>query len=200
MFRSGLRRILLEEFPDAGVEEAASCDETLRNLRGTGWSLLLLDISMADQNSLHILPKIKNLHPALPILILSMYDDRQFIVQALRSGAAGYLTKEQASDELIRAIRTVLSGRRYISGSMAEQIAEHLAAGDEKQLPHETLSAREYEVLLLIAAGLALSAIAAKLALSVKTISTYRTRILEKTGLHSNAELIRYALRHGLAQ
>jgi len=200
MFRSGLRRILEEEFSKAEIQESSSCDETLRKLRNGEWSLLILDIAMSDKSSLNILPEIKTLHPKMPVLILSMYDDRQFIVQALRGGAAGYLTKENAPEELIRAIRAVMMGRRYISEAMAEQIAEHLAAGDEARLVHETLSVREYEVFLLIASGISLSDIGAKLGLSVKTVSTYRTRILEKTGLHSNADIIRYAVRHGLSE
>lgn len=200
LFRSGLRRILEEELPDAGIEESSSCAETITALRRKGFDLLILDISMHDQNSLNTLPDIKALHPAMPVLILSMYNDRQFIVQALRAGASGYLTKENAPDELIRAIRAITAGRRYISESMAEQIADHLAAGNESQNPHETLSARENEVFLLIAAGAGISDIAAKLSLSVKTVSTYRVRVLEKMGLHSNADLIRYAIRHGLAE
>jgi len=200
MFRSGLRRILEEEFPKAEIQEASSCDETLRKLRNGEWNLLLLDIAMSDKSSLNILPEVKTLHPRMPVLILSMYNDRQFIVQALRGGAAGYLTKENAPEELIRAIRAVTAGRRYISETMAEQIAEHLAAGDETQRPHETLSVREYEVFLMIASGLSLSDIGTKLGLSVKTVSTYRTRIIEKTGLHSNAEIIRYAVKHGLSE
>lgn len=200
LFRSGLRRILEEEFAGAKIEEASSCSETLLLLRRQGADILILDIAMSDQNSLHILPEIKALHPSMPVLILSMYNDRQFVVQALRSGVSGYLTKEHAPDELIRAIRTILAGRRYIGESLAEQIADHLAAGDASRPPHETLSVREHEVLRLIATGLTLSQIAAKLGLSVKTVSTYRTRILEKMGLHSNAELIRYALRHGLGE
>lgn len=200
LFRSGLRRILEEDLPDAGIEESSSCAETITALRRKGFDLLILDISMHDQNSLNTLPDIKALHPAMPVLILSMYNDRQFIVQALRAGASGYLTKENAPDELIRAIRAITAGRRYISESMAEQIADHLAAGNESQNPHETLSARENEVFLLIAAGAGISDIAAKLSLSVKTVSTYRVRVLEKMGLHSNADLIRYAIRHGLAE
>ncbi|QQG35294.1 MAG: response regulator transcription factor [Micavibrio aeruginosavorus] len=200
MFRSGLCRILEEEFSKAEIHESSSCEETLRMLRNGEWGLLLLDIAMSDKSSLNILPEIKNLHPQMPILILSMYDDRQFIIQALRCGAAGYLTKENAPDELIRAIRAVTAGRRYISEAMAEQIADHLAAGNETKSPHETLSAREYEVFLMVASGLSLSDIGTKLGLSVKTVSTYRTRILEKTGFQSNAEIIRYAVRHGLVE
>ena len=200
MFRSGLCRILTEGFPRVEVQEVSSCEEVLRKLREPGWDLLILDIAMGDQNSLGILPKIKAMCPAMPVLVLSMYNDRQFVVQALRDGAAGYLTKENAPDELLRAIRTILSGHRYINETMAEHMADYLAAGDEALEPHETLSAREYEVFLLIAAGRSLTEIAGQLALSVKTVSTYRTRILEKTGLNSNADLIRYALKNGLTQ
>jgi DNA-binding NarL/FixJ family response regulator len=200
MFRSGLRRILAEGFPRVDVEEVSSCEEVLRKLRNSHWDLLILDISMGDQNSLNILPRIKTLCPEMPVLMLSMYNDRQFVVQALRDGAAGYLTKENAPEELLRAIRTVLSGHRYINEAMAEHMADFLAVGDKAGEPHEMLSAREYEVFLLIASGLSLSDIAKQLTLSVKTVSTYRTRILEKTGMNSNVELIRYALRHGLTQ
>jgi len=198
LFRSGLRRILEEEFAGATIEEASSGRETLNMLRQHRADILILDIAMSDTNSLHILPDVKALQPSMPVLILSMYNDRQFVVHALRAGVSGYLTKEHAPDELIRAIRTILAGRRYIGESLAEQIADHLAGGDASRLPHETLSARELEVLLLIGSGLALSQIAGKLGLSVKTVSTYRARILEKMGLHSNAELIRYVVRHGL--
>jgi DNA-binding NarL/FixJ family response regulator len=199
LFRSGLRRILEDEFPDAEIEEASSSQETLTKLRAAGADILILDIAMGDRNSLHALPEIRALQPSMPVLILSMYNERQFVVHALRAGASGYLTKEHAPDELIRAIRAILSGRRYIGESLAEQIADHLAAGDTSRLPHDLLSTREHEVLLLIASGLALSEIARKLALSVKTVSTYRTRILEKMEMHSNADLIRYVVHHGLA-
>jgi two-component system invasion response regulator UvrY len=198
LFRSGLRRILEEEFAGVTIDEASSGSETLNMLRQHRADILILDIAMSDTNSLHILPDLKALQPSMPVLILSMYNDRHFVVHALRAGVSGYLTKEHAPDELIRAIRTILAGRRYIGESLAEQIADHLAGGDASRLPHETLSARELEVLLLIGSGLALSQIAGKLGLSVKTVSTYRARILEKIGLHSNADLIRYVVRHGL--
>ena len=198
LFRSGLRRILAEEFAGAAIEEASSGSQTLLMLRQGRPDILVLDIAMGDTNSLHILPEVKALHPTMPVLILSMYNDRQFVLHALRAGVSGYLTKEHAPDELIRAIRTILAGRRYIGDTLAVQIADHLAGGGESRLPHEALSARELEVLLLIGSGLTLSQSAAKLGLSVKTVSTYRGRILDQTGLHSNADLIRYVLRHGL--
>ncbi len=197
MFRSGLRRILADEFPDAVIEEAASCGETLEKVAGGKKDLLILDIAMGRENSLHILPEIRKTCPEMPILLLSMYDERQFIVQALRAGVSGYLTKEHAPEELIRAIRAILDGRRYVSESVASHIADYLAVGSS-EYPHQALSAREHEVFLMIAAGKSVSMIADELCLSIKTISTYRSRILEKMDLGSNAELIRYALQHGL--
>lgn len=200
MFRSGLRRILQEGIPGAQISESGSCEETLSCWRRESWELLILDIAMGGQSSLQILPTIKTIHPKVPVLVLSMYNDQQFVIQALRGGASGYLTKENAPEELIRAVRTVTSGRRYMSGTMAEQIAEHLVAGAGGFPSHQALSSREYEVFLAIAEGRPLTEIASQLKLSVKTISTYRTRILEKTGLRSNAEIIRYAVRNGLSQ
>ena len=199
MFRSGLRRILEEDFPQAEIEEASSCAEVLAKVQEKTWQLLILDIAMGTQNSLNILPAIREVRPHVPILMLSMYNERQFITKALRQGASGYLTKEHAPEELIKAIRTILSGRRYISESVAEQIADYLAVGGSPN-PDEELSAREYEVFLLIASGKQLSEIAQEIGLSVKTVSTYRSRILEKMALRSNAELMRYAIERGIAR
>lgn len=199
MFRSGLRRILEEEFSGAHIEDASSCTEALDKIKKEKWDLVILDIAMGAQNSLTLLPDIKSLWPNMPVLMLSMYNERQFITRALQTGASGYLTKEHAPEELIRAIRSVLAGRRYISESIAEQIADYLAVGGS-QNPHESLSAREYEVFLLIAAGKSISDIAGDIGLSVKTVSTYRSRILEKMQMRSNAEIIRYALQNNLAR
>ena len=199
MFRSGLRRIIEEDFPSASIDEASSCGEVLEKMRAGSWGLVLLDIAMGDENSLKILPQIKQAHPDMPVLILSMYNDQQFIVQSLRAGASGYLTKEHTPEELNHAIRAVLSGRRYISESVGANLAEYLAVGPSSA-PHEALSPREREVFLLIGKGRSVSEIAAILSVSVKTVSTYRVRILEKMGLGSNAELMRYALRHGLVE
>lgn len=199
MFRSGLRRILEDEFPNAVIEGVASCDETMEALSRDCRDLLVLDIAMGKENSLHILPDIKKACPKMPILLLSMYDDKQFIVQALRGGVSGYLTKERAPEELIRAIHTVLGGQRYVGESVAGHIADYLAIGSA-QYPHQALSTREHEVFLMIAEGKSVSDIADVLCLSVKTISTYRTRILEKMDLSSNAELMRYAMQHGLVK
>lgn len=197
MFRSGLRRILQEEFNESLIEESSSCSEVLEKLHKGSWDLIVLDIAMGPHNSVNIVPAIKKAQPKTPVLMLSMYSDRQFIVQALRAGASGYLTKEHTTEELVKAIRVLLAGRKYLSESIVENLAEYLAVGGT-EFPHEALSAREYEVFMLIAAGRSVSEIASLLSLSIKTVSTYRTRILEKMDLRSNADLTRYALQHGL--
>ncbi|MCC6464664.1 MAG: response regulator transcription factor [Planctomycetes bacterium] len=195
--RSGLKQILDQEFPDSVIGEAAACPDVLAAVRGGEWDVLVLDVSMAGQNSLNILPDLRSLRPKLPVIMLSMHGERQFVIRALREGAQAYLTKERAPEELFRAIRAVLSGKRYIGESLAEQIADHLATGGESK-PHETLSPREYEILLMLARARSVSDIAHELCLSVKTVSTYRTRILEKMNLNSNAELMQYAIQHGI--
>ncbi len=197
MFRAGLRRIIEDCRPGVCIVEAASCDECLQIARAGKLDLIILDVSMHSQNSLGILPEIKNCQPHTPIMMLSMHADTEFVVQALRAGASGYLTKEHTAEELIRAIDTALSGQRYVSSSLAENLVD-LIAGGTSDKPHEALSVREREVFLLIAAGKSLSEIARLLSLSTKTVSTYRTRILEKMALGSNAELMRYALRNKL--
>jgi two-component system, NarL family, invasion response regulator UvrY len=198
MFRAGLRRILEEEFPDVTIEEASSCAEVLEKFKKGNFEILILDIAMGGQNSISVLPELKKQHPLTPVLMLSMYSDRQFIIQALRAGASGYLTKEHTTEELIRGLHSLLVGKRYISESVAADLADYLAVGCE--FPHQALSTRESEVFHLIASGHTVSEIASLLCLSIKTVSTYRTRILEKMSLRSNAELIRYALHHQLVK
>ncbi|MCC7381923.1 MAG: response regulator transcription factor [Deltaproteobacteria bacterium] len=197
--RSGLRRILELEFPGIVVSEAATCEELLAKVRSAPLDVVILDVALGSENGLSALPTLKEINPTLPIVVLSMYGDRQFVIRALAAGASAYLTKERAADdELFQAIRTVISGRRYIGESLAEQLADHLAH-DRGGLPHEALSPRELEVFLLLAAAKSVSEIAEQLKLSVKTVSTYRSRILEKMSLGSNAEIIQYAVRTGLA-
>lgn len=197
MFRSGLRRILEAELGGVSVGEAATVAELVEKVERDPWDLLVLDLSMSGQNSLNVLPSLKERHPRLPVVVLSMYGERQFVLRALRAGASAYVTKERAPEELLRAIRSALSGRRYVGDDLAEQLADHLAGGG-KGSPHESLSPRELEIFLLLAAARSVSDIAAQLGLSVKTVSTYRTRLLEKMDLRSNAELMQYAVRHGL--
>lgn len=199
MLRSGLRRIIADALPGALISEVNCCDDLLARIRESDWSVLVLDIALGDRNSLDLVPKLRELRPEMPIVVLSMYKERQFVIRALRAGVAGYVTKDRAPEELLEAIRAVLQHKRYLSESVASQIADYVALGGSgSETPHESLSAREFEVFLLLAEAHSVSEIAARLDLSVKTISTYRTRILEKMGLSSNAQLIRYALEHGL--
>lgn len=199
ILRSGLRRILEDEFPGVQAGEAGAAEEALRALKDHAWDLVVLDISLPGRSGLDLLPEIKGLHPHLPVIMLSMFDEEQFAVRALKAGASAYLTKEHAADELIPAIQTVMGGRRYVGTSLAEQLAAHVAL-DRDKAPHERLSAREFEVFRRIAAAKGLTEIADELSLSVKTVSTYRTRILEKMEMGSNAELMQYAIRQGLVE
>jgi len=197
--RSGLRRIVQDAFPDASIDEVGSCRELRDAIRETNWSVLVLDIALDDRNSLDLVPDLRELRPRMKIIVLSMYGERQFVVRALRAGVLAYLTKDRAPEELLQAIRNVLEGKRYLSESVAGDLADYLAQGGS-EAPHELLSPREYEVLVLLASACTVSEIAEGLSLSVKTISTYRARVLEKMGMSSNAQLMRYALQHGLVQ
>jgi DNA-binding NarL/FixJ family response regulator len=197
ILRAGLKRILEDEFANVAVGEAGSADEAASELAGGTWDVVLLDISLPGRSGLDLLPDVKRDHPATPVIVLSSFGDQQFAVRSLRMGASAFLTKERAARELIDAIRTVVAGRRYVSAELAEQLAA-LVAADRPQSPHETLSSREFEVFRLIACAKTVSEIGVELGLSVKTVSTYRTRVLEKMGMSSNAELMQYAIRHGL--
>jgi len=197
ILRVGLRRILEDELGEVHIGEAGTIDEAMAQLRASSWDLLILDISLPARSGLDALPEIKALYPSLPVIILSMYGEQQFAIRALRAGASAYLTKERASEELIRAVRAVLAGRRYVGEALAETLAEHLSLHGDRP-PHERLSAREFEVFRRIASAKTVSDIAEEMKLSVKTVSTYRTRILEKMELQTNAELMQYAIRQGL--
>lgn len=199
VIRRGLREIVTED-PDIVVGgEASSSGEAIRAVTGERYDVVLLDITMPGRNGLETLRDIKAVRPDLPVLMLSMHPEDQYALRALKSGAAGYLTKDSAPEELIGAIRKVTGGGRYITGSLAERLADEVGGGmDGKREPHELLSDREFLVLVEIARGKSISAIADDLSLSVKTISTYRTRILDKLGHSSTADLVRYALEHEL--
>ncbi len=201
ILRSGLRRIVADAFPGAIVGEVGSCSELRDKIRERSWSVLVLDIALEDRNSLELVPELLESRPNMPIVVLSMFGERQFVVRALRAGVSAYLTKDRAPEELLEAIRSVLDGKRYLSETVAAELADYVAlVGSGSETPHDLLSPREYEVLLLLASARSVSEIAAQLGLSVKTISTYRSRILEKMGMSSNAQLMRYAMRHGLVQ
>jgi DNA-binding NarL/FixJ family response regulator len=197
--REGLKRII-REAPGIGVvEEACTGMETLQKAREKDYDVLLLDISMPDISGLEVLKQIRLERQKLPVLILSIYEEEQYAVRSLKAGAAGYLMKTCTPDELISAIHIASSGRKYVPSRLAEKLACYLDAAGEKPL-HEVLSDREYEVLCMIARGKTMKEIAAGLFLSPKTVSTYRTRILEKMEMKSNAELMRYAMTHRLVE
>lgn len=199
ILRSGLRRILEEAFPGVQVGEAGNAEEILETLQRSEWDLVVLDVGLPGRSGLDLLPELKAQRPKMPVVMLSMYAEQPFALRALKAGASAYLTKEHADEELILAIRTVLTGRRYIGASLAEQLAAHVAL-DEQRPPHELLSGREFEVFRAIASARSVSEIAEELGLSVKTVSTYRSRILEKMQLGSNAEIMQYAMRHSLVE
>lgn len=195
--RQGLKQIIIETFTDVVVDEAGNGREVLSKVRETGYDFVTLDISLPDVHGLDILKQLKNEQPELPVLILSIHAEEQYALRALRAGASGYLTKDCASDELIAAIQKVSSGGKYISPSLAERLASALEI-NVKESPHEILSDREYQVLCFIISGRAMKDIAEQLSLSVKTVSTYRSRILKKMAMKSNAELIRYGVENQL--
>lgn len=196
ILRAGLRRILMEDL-GAEVGEAADADEAMLELQREAWDVALLDISMPGRSGLDLLPAIRSAYPTVRVIVLSSFGDQQFAVRALRDGAVAFLTKERATRELLDAIRTVMSGRRFITADLADRLAS-LIASDGAKSPHETLSSREFEVFRLIAAAKSPAEISTLLHISTKTVSTYRARILEKMGMSSNAELMQYAIRHAL--
>ncbi len=197
--RKGLKEII-EEIPDMVVGgEASNGQEALEKVRKSDFDIVVLDISMPGISGLDILKQLKDEKPELSVLVLSMYPEEQYAVRVLRAGASGYLTKESAPEELIAAIRKASKGGKYISSSLAEKLAFDLETDAERPL-HETLSDREYQVMRMIASGKTGKEIGEELFLSVKTISTYRARILEKMEMKSNAELTHYALKHGLVE
>jgi two-component system invasion response regulator UvrY len=195
--RRGLKEILLEEFPDADITGVSNGNELIREARNSQWNIVISDLSMPDKNGLETLKQLKEEFPKLPVLILSMHPEDQYAIRALRAGAGGYLTKESASDELVNAVKKIMSGRRYITPELAEKLAENLENDSSKEL-HETLSDREFDVLKMIASGKTVTEIAEKLSLSVTTVSTYRARILIKTNMKNNAELTVYAVENKL--
>jgi two-component system, NarL family, invasion response regulator UvrY len=193
VFRRGLMQILGEAFSKVTFGEASTAQETVKRVRRQRWDVVLLDVNMPGKGGLDILDDLKRSRPKLPILLLGMYPE-QFARPALEAAVAGYLTKDCSPRELKEAIKKIVAGERYVSATLSEKLAEHLRTGADSPL-HELLSDREFQVLRMIASGKTVKTIAEELSLNVKTVSTYRARILEKTGMKTNAELIRYALQ-----
>lgn len=191
--RRGLKELVAEEGDMILVGEATNSQEMLTLLQTQDCDVLVMDVSMPGRSGLDVLPELKALRPKLPVLVLSMHPEDPYGMRALKLGASGYLSKDGAAEELVGAIRKVVSGRRYISPTLAERLAMDLAIDSGRPL-HEILSAREQQVLCMIATGKSLTQIGRELSLSVQTISTYRTRILEKTDMSSNEQLIHYAI------
>jgi two-component system, NarL family, invasion response regulator UvrY len=195
--RHGLKQILKEEFPAFEFAEASSGKEALNKARSGSWDLIIMDISMTGQTGLEILKQMRDESINIPVLMLSMHPEDQYAVRVLKAGAYGYLTKDTASEELITAVRRILEGRKYISLNVAEKLANDLEKDLDKPA-EELMSDREFQVFCRLASGKTVTQIAQELSLSVPTISTYRSRILEKMNMKNNAQLTYYAMQQGI--
>ena len=195
--RSGLKHVLEAESDFRVPGEAENAAQLLEKIGEKRWDAVILDIAMPGRSGLETLSEIKKLCPGLPVLILSMHSEEQFAVRAIKAGASGYLTKNKAPGELVKAIRQIVMGKKYVSSSLGEVLANVIESGEQTTL-HDVLSDREYHVVCAIASGKSVTQIAEDTSLSVKTVSTYRARALEKMNMRTNAELTRYAIRNGL--
>jgi two-component system invasion response regulator UvrY len=193
--RRGVRQTLLDEFAECEVVEARTAAELLSLVRTGVWSVVILDISLPDRNGLDVLKELRADYPRLPVVVLSMHPEDQFAVCMMRAGASAYITKESASEDLTQAVRLAMAGRRYMSPALTERLALEAVLDDSSKTP--ILSDREMQVLCLIAEGKNLTEISEILILSVKTVSTYRARLLEKLNIKTNADLVHYAISHG---
>ena len=197
--RRGIRDVLAEAFAGAVIHAVGSGREAMMLVRGHDWHVMILDLSLPDGSGLEVLKRVRHWQPRLPVLILSMHSAEQFARRAIAAGASGYLTKDAADGELVTAVTRLLRGGKYFGPHVLERVALGLHP-DREERPHERLSDREYQVLRMIGRGKTVSEIAAELSLSVKTVSTYRARVLVKMDMRTNAELTHYAVRHGLAE
>jgi len=195
--RKGLRQILAEEFTDAYIEDVPDAEELIKKIIREKWDVVISDLSMPGKSGLDALQHIRQHYPTLPVLILSIHPEEQYAIRVLKAGASGYLSKDAAPEELVNAVKRLLLGKKYITVNMAEKIAEVFNRTAEKK-PHELLSDREFDVFRMIASGKSISAIADALSLSVNTVSTYRTRIMAKMNMKSNANLTVYAMENNL--
>lgn len=195
--RAGLKQFIADQLDMEVAGEAATGAETIALVRSQEFDIVLLDISMPDKNGIDTLKTIKQIRPDLPVLILSAHAEEQYAVNLLRAGVAGYVNKETASTQLVSAVRTAVQGRKYVSPALAQMLAEGISGSGDEPL-HGSLSQREFQIFCKLAGGQAVSQIADELHLSVKTVSTYRTRVLEKMGMKSNADLTYYAVKNGI--
>lgn len=199
LVRESLIKSLALNLPDVHFGEAENSVTVIGKVKNDTWDLLILDLNMPGRNGLDVIKDVKEIRPEMPIVVLSMYPEDQFALRVIKAGAMGYLTKNTSSAELLKAIKTILNGEQYITRSIARLLTEGLRQ-DSKKLPHEILSNREFQVLLLIASGKSISDIASDLSLSVKTISVYRSNILTKMNLKNNSEITHYAFKQGLVE
>ena len=197
MIRQGVNQILVDEFPGSIVGEAQNCPEVLQLVRNGVWDLVVLDLAMPGGDGLEVLRQIKSSRPKLPVLVMSMYTEDQFGVVAMREGAAGYLTKRADPDEMVKAIRKISQGSKYISSTLAEKLAHEIDKGSDKPR-HKLLSTREYQVFIQLASGRSVDEIAQELSISDKTVRQFRSRLLRKMRLKNNVELARYAMQNDL--
>jgi DNA-binding NarL/FixJ family response regulator len=200
MIRVGLKQVLANTFPGIVLGEARTAEEALEAIRLQPWDLMVMDITMPGRSGLDVLKDIQLAKPNLPVLIMSMHGEDQFALRVIKAGAAGFLSKHSAPDELMAAIRRILSGGKYVSNSVSDRLLSQVGGKRSSAAPHEKLSEREFQVMCLFASGKANKEIAQSLALSVKTVSTYRARILEKMQMESTAELTRYAIKNNLVE
>jgi two-component system invasion response regulator UvrY len=196
--RKGIRQLLVEEYPSAKIEEVGDSESLIAKANTETWDVVICDLDMPGRSGLDAMQQIRAIHPKLPVLIMSIYPGEQYARRLLKAGAAGYLSKDAATEDLAKAVRQVLLGRKYISPAVAEVIADDIGRDGTDKASHESLSNREFEIFKLIASGRSVSEIAEKLSLSSATVSTHRARILAKMNLRTNAELIRYALDNKL--
>ena len=197
IIRKGLKQILLDEYPSANVEEVNDAEGAIKKTLSNEWDIIICDLSMPGRSGLDVVQHVKQNYPKLPVLVLSIHPEEQYAIRVLKAGAAGYLSKETATEELVKAVQRVLQGRKYVSPAIAEKMAAELDLDTTKPL-HESLSDREFDVFKMIAAGKTISEIAGQLSLSITTVSTYRARILIKMDMKNNAGLTRYGMENKL--
>jgi two-component system, NarL family, invasion response regulator UvrY len=197
IIRDGLKKILLANYPTASIEECGDAEEVIDKIGQSVFDLVICDLSMPGRSGIDVVKQLKESLPKLPVLILSMHPEEHYAIRAIKAGAAGYINKTMGGDELLKAVQRILQGRKYISAELAELLTDDLVSSQDHM--HAKLSDREFEVFKLIAAGRPLTEIAGQLSLSLSTVSTHRSRILDKLKMTSNAELIKYAIQQGLA-